>query len=132
MKKKTELIDISKISLYLDLISTNQDKSQKDSARSEPEIDFDRQSIRSYDTYSTISKQTDAFQQRQEYVINNRDIKGLHLRRVRADDKVSLKLIYLLDPKYNSGFLILSEKNMMLSEILEGQNEMKDIKMKQK
>ena len=65
-------------------------------------------------------------------MINNRDIKGLHLRRVRADDKVSLKLIYLLDPKYNSGFLILSEKNMMLSEILEGQNEMKDIKMKQK
>lgn len=65
-------------------------------------------------------------------MINNRDIKGLHLRRVRADDKVSLKLIYLLDPKYNSGFLILSEKNMSLSEILEGQNEMKDIKMKQK
>ena len=61
-----------------------------------------------------MSKQTDVLGQRQESAINNKDIKGLHLKKVRSDDKVSLKLIYLLDPKYNSGFLILSEKSIPL------------------
>ena len=74
---------------------------------------------------------------RQESTIENKDIKGLHLKKVRSDDKVGLKLIYLLDPKYNSGFLILSEKYIPLQQILDWQSdimnsEVQEISMEQK
>ena len=47
-------------------------------------------------------------------------------------DKVSLKMIYLLDAKFNNGFLVLSEKNMEIGELLDSQDERLEIRMDQK
>ena len=47
-------------------------------------------------------------------------------------DKVSLKMIYLLDAKYNNGFLVLSEYNLEIGEVIKLEQERIYITMEQK
>lgn len=81
-------------------------KSHKDNTEIEDQ-DFDGYSEISKDTYGHKSTHT-------QYTVRNKDIKGLTLKEASRKDKVSLKMIYLLDAKFNNGFLVLSEKNMEL------------------
>lgn len=54
--------------------------------------------------------------------MKSKDIKGLKLKKAMAHDTISLKIIYMLDNKFKNGFLVLSEKNLLLKDILAKQD----------
>ena len=85
------------------------------------------------DAQSHFTRQTgDNFSVRTDYNINNKDVKGLKLKKVSREDQLSLKLIYLLDAKRINGYLILSERKISLGQTLDKLNVKHDITMEQK
>ena len=72
----------------------------------------DKVSVHSKDTHSKYSTGT-------YNSVKNQHIKGVKLKQADSKDQCSLKLIYMLEDKFKNGFLVLSEKKMELSKVLE-------------
>ena len=83
-----------------------------------------------HDAQSHLTRQTgDNFSMRTDYNINNKDVKGLKLKKVGREDQITLKLIYLLDEKRVNGYLILSERKISLGQAFDKLNVKHDITM---
>ena len=126
MIQKTKIIDIANISLFLEHIASDQQQEGQELIHTYSDADknpeSDKQSVQSVDTRSSISKQTQGLSQGHEYNIDDKEVQGLILNKASQSDMVNLKLIYLIDPNISNGFLVLSETNMSLANILDTQD----------
>ena len=57
------------------------------------------------------------------------EVKGLVLRNTTIKDVICLKVVYVLEKEYNGCFIVLSEKNMQISQVMQFMGESIDITM---